>query len=147
MENTALWAALAGLVSAQLLKPLISILTGQGFRPYLFITTGGMPSSHTSAVSALTISIAMTEGLDSSIFAICIISLVIMNDATNVRLETGKQAKLLNEWSEIFSKESLQISPQNLKTMIGHSTAQVLGGLIIGLTVGSVLTLLLSSNG
>ena len=66
MENTALWAALAGLVSAQLLKPLISILTGQGFRPYLFITTGGMPSSHTSAVSALTISVAMTEGLDSS---------------------------------------------------------------------------------
>ena len=148
MENTALWAALAGLVSAQLLKPLISILTGQGFRPYLFITTGGMPSSHTSAVSALTISIAMTEGLDSSIFAICIIiSLVIMNDATNVRLETGKQAKLLNEWSEIFSKEDWQISPQNLKTMIGHSTAQVLGGLIIGLTVGSLLTLLLSSNG
>ena len=92
MENTALWAALAGLVSAQLLKPLISILTGQGFRPYLFITTGGMPSSHTSAVSALTISIAMTEGLDSSIFAICIIiSLVIMNDATNVRLEKAKE--------------------------------------------------------
>ena len=147
MENTALWAALAGLVSAQLLKPLISVLTGEPFRPYLFITTGGMPSSHTSAIIALTVSVALTEGLDSSMFAICIIlSLVIMNDATNVRLETGKQAKLLNEWSEIFSLKDSKISPLNLKTAIGHSLNQVLGGLVLGLIVGYVVTMLLTNG-
>ena len=138
-------AAIAGLVSAQLLKPLISILSGNGFRLYLFITTGGMPSSHTSAVIALTTSVAMTEGLGSPLFAICVvISLIIMNDATNVRLETGKQAKLLNEWSEIFAAHESGISPQNLKTMIGHSAKQVLAGLALGIIVGAVVTLCLS---
>ena len=145
LGNTALIAAIAGLVSAQLLKPLISILSGNGFRLYLFITTGGMPSSHTSAVIALTTSVAMTEGLGSPLFAICVvISLIIMNDATNVRLETGKQAKLLNEWSEIFAAHESGISPQNLKTMIGHSAKQVLAGLALGIIVGAVVTLCLS---
>lgn len=145
LGNTALIAAIAGLVSAQLLKPLISIATGGGFRLYLFITTGGMPSSHTSAVVALTTSVAITEGLGSPLFAICvIISLIIMNDATNVRLETGKQAKLLNEWSEIFAAHESGISPQNLKTMIGHSAKQVLAGLALGIIVGAAVTLWLS---
>ncbi len=145
LSNTALIAAIAGLVSAQLLKPLISIVTGNGFSLNLFITTGGMPSSHTSAVVALTTSVAMTEGLGSSLFAICvIISLIIMNDATNVRLETGKQAKLLNEWSEIFAMRESGISPQNLKTMIGHSATQVLAGLILGTIVGFAVTTWLS---
>ena len=142
LGNTALIAAIAGLVSAQLLKPLISILTGNGFRFYLFITTGGMPSSHTSAVIALTTSVALTEGLGSPLFALCvIISLIIMNDATNVRLETGKQAKLLNEWSEIFAMHESGISPQNLKTMIGHSATQVLAGLFLGVIAGAAVTL------
>ncbi len=144
LDNTALIAAISGLVAAQLLKPLINVLMGKGFRPYHFITTGGMPSSHTSAVIALTTSVGIKEGFDSSLFAICcIISLIIMNDATNVRLETGKQAKILNEWSEIFALKDTGISPQNLKTMIGHSVWQVLAGLLLGIVVGTVVTICL----
>ena len=61
-----------------------------------------------------------------------------MHDAMNIRMEAGKQAKVINEWSEILSKmhKDGPFEPTNLKTLLGHSFAQVLGGIILGLIVG-----------
>ena len=70
-----------------------------------------------------------------------------MSDATNVRYETGKQAELLNQWSELLSEihKNGPFSPQNLKTMIGHSGLQVAAGLVLGLAVGTASTLLMTN--
>ena len=139
MENYAFWSALAGLLAAQILKPLLSLIVRKGWNWRLLFTTGGMPSSHTSTVIAMTSSIAITEGFSSPLFTICLVfSLIIMSDAMNVRYETGKQAEILNEWSEIFSEmhKNGPFSPQNFKTMVGHSAFQVLAGLGLGLVTG-----------
>ena len=64
-----------------------------------------------------------------------------MNDATNVRLETGKQAKIINEWSEYLAEifHNGPFSEQNLKTMIGHSSLQVFAGALLGIIVAAVI--------
>lgn len=51
-----------------------------------------MPSSHTALVVGLTTAIGLKESLDSSIFALCLVfSLVVMYDATGVRLHAGEE--------------------------------------------------------
>ena len=143
LSNIPFWSAIIGLVSAQGIKPLLYYAARREWDCNRLWMTGGMPSSHTSTIIALTASIAMTEGFGSAHFAICfVISLVVMNDAMNVRLETGKQAEIINEWSEYLTQifRNGPFSEQNLKTMIGHSSAQVLAGLVWGLLVGLSVT-------
>ena len=62
------------------------------------VGSGGMPSSHTALVVGLCTSIGLKEGMQSSIFALCLVfSLVVMYDATGVRLHAGRQAEVLNQ--------------------------------------------------
>ena len=150
LDNIPLFSAAIAFVCAQILKPVINALLGNGWKWRYLTTTGGMPSSHSAAASALTVSVGMIEGLDSTLFAICLfIALVIMNDAMNVRYETGKQAELLNKWSEIFAKihKDGPFSPTAFKTMIGHSALQVIAGAILGLLIGALHTYLRIYNG
>ena len=61
------------------------------------VGAGGMPSSHSATVCALTASAGIRYGVESFNFAICCgLASVVMYDAMGVRQETGKQAKLLN---------------------------------------------------
>ena len=98
--NIPLFSAAIAFVLTQLLKPIINAMLGNGWNWHYLITTGGMPSSHSAAAASLTVSVGMSEGMDSTFFAICVfIALVIMNDAMNVRYETGntKQHKRTSE--------------------------------------------------
>lgn len=143
LENIPLFSAVIAFAIAQVLKPLIRMLLGNGWEWRYLTTTGGMPSSHSSASAALTVSVGMIEGIDSTAFAIClIIAIVIMNDAMNVRYETGKQAELLNEWSEFLSEihKNGPFSPIAMKTMVGHSATQVFAGALLGIITGAVFT-------
>ena len=88
----------------------------------------------------------MTSGLGSVAFAICFVfSFIVMHDAMNIRLEAGKQAEVINEWSKILSQihQDGVFAPTNLKTLLGHSFAQVIGGIIHGLVVGILVTKLM----
>lgn len=139
LTNVTFWATLGGVIIAQMLKPFIHLIAGGKFDPKLFIANGGMPSSHTAAVCALTTSIGMKNGFGSDLFVISLaVTLIVMNDAMNVRLETGKQAQLLNEWSELLSNmfSDDAFTTQNFKTMIGHTSFQVFWGMIVGVAVG-----------
>ena len=89
-------------VSAWLLAQILKIFTGffknQRFTlKALLFGTGGMPSSHTATVAALSTACAIGEGFNSSIFAIsAVLTIIVMIDATGVRRETGKQSRALN---------------------------------------------------
>ena len=148
--NVSLLSAALAFASAQFLKPIINFLMGNGWKWRFLTTTGGMPSSHSAAAAALTVSVGMTEGISSTAFAICVfIALVIMNDAMNVRYETGKQAELLNRWSEILSDlhKNGPFSPTSFKTMVGHSAIQVIAGALLGIICGALFTYLRLLNG
>ena len=61
-------------------------------------STGGMPSSHSAAVTSLTTAIAYEAGLDSPLFAVsAIFAVIVMFDATGIRYQAGQQALIINQ--------------------------------------------------
>ena len=100
--------------------------------------SGGMPSSHSATVCALAASAAMTYGAASGEFAIAaIFAFIVMYDACNVRLETGKQAVAINELQELLRKMGEDLTAEErLKELVGHTLPQVLVGALLGILIG-----------
>ncbi len=135
--NYVLMSAIVGWFSAQLIKVIIELFSKE--RKSLFhvlFSTGGMPSSHSSSVVALCIACAIGEGLASPYFAITLVlSGVVMIDASGVRYETGKQAKIINRITkELFSGNTEEIN-SGLKELVGHTPFQVFMGAVLGIVV------------
>ncbi len=138
-QNAPFISAAIAFFLAQLLKPFINALFEKKFVWHLLFTTGGMPSSHTAGVIALVTSIGFTEGIGTVYFAIAAtFAAIVIHDAMGIRRAAGKQAEVINEWSRILSDihREGQFTPENLKTMLGHSFNQVLGGVLLGLIIG-----------
>ncbi len=139
LTNAPFLSAFFACLIAQFVKPIISVIVGDKFDIKRAFSTGGMPSSHTATVIALTTTIALRYGIGSTLFAIsAVFGTIVIHDAMGIRKEAGKQAELLNEWSRIFIEihEEGQFTQANLKTMLGHSFSQVFFGAILGLIVG-----------
>lgn len=135
-------AALAFFV-AQFLKPFVNAIFERVFDWRLLFSTGSMPSSHTAGVISLVTSVAFTQGVGSVYFAIsATFAAIVIHDAMGIRRAAGKQAEVINEWSRILSDihREGQFTPENLKTMLGHSFSQVLGGTLLGLIIGLLVT-------
>ncbi|MGE4584046.1 MAG: divergent PAP2 family protein [Sphaerochaeta sp.] len=143
LGNAPFIAAAAAFFIAQMLKPFINAIFERTFEWHLLISTGGMPSSHTAGVIALVTAIGITEGIGTVDFAIAAtFAAIVIHDAMGIRRAAGKQAEVINEWSRILSDihREGQFTPENLKTMLGHSFSQVLGGTALGLLVGLYVT-------
>jgi acid phosphatase family membrane protein YuiD len=143
LHNAPFIAAALAVFIAQGLKPFVNAIVDHQFDWSLLHSTGSMPSSHTAGVIALLTAIGMTEGVGTVDFAISMtFAAIVIHDAMGVRREAGKQAEVINEWSRILSDlhREGQFTPENLKTMLGHSFSQVVGGIIVGLIVGFSMT-------
>lgn len=103
----------------------------------LFNGTGGMPSSHTSFSSSVTMLIGLTLGFDSPIFAVSLIFMLITAyDAMGLRFESGKQAEAINLlFEEIGKIKKPKYVFKRLKESLGHKPLEVLVGLILGTVV------------
>ena len=77
LTNIPLLAALFGILFAQFVKIPIAYLVTRKIDWKLFTSTGGMPSSHSAAVTALTTAIAFETGLGSPLFAVSAIFSII----------------------------------------------------------------------
>lgn len=128
-------AALSWLV-AGILKVLVELRVNRKLTISRVVGAGGMPSSHTSTVVSLLIAIGHYQGLASAEFALAtIFAIVVIHDAVGVRLETGKQAKVLNTMmfeSEAFKDLDFE---KQLKEYVGHTPSQALVGAIVGIIV------------
>lgn len=148
--NFPLWASFAAIFFAQFVKVPIQFIATRQLDWSLFTSNGGMPSSHSAAVTALSTGVALESGLDSPIFAVsAIFAVITMFDAAGVRRQAGEQAIVLNqlrtdlnrifkdakEWNEKPEQEKRK----ELKELLGHKPIEVFFG---GLT-GIFLTLLL----
>ena len=137
-ENRVLLAAAAGWVTAQVLKTIIVLIMEHELRWERLMGSGGMPSSHSATVCALASSSAVVYGSSSGQFAIAaILAFIVMYDACNVRLETGKQAIAIKELQELFRKMGEDLSAEEkLKELVGHTLPQVLVGALLGTLIG-----------
>jgi acid phosphatase family membrane protein YuiD len=123
---------------AHIIKALLmrkaTISTGE---PYNFFRSGGMPSSHTATVVALTTLIGATEGITSPIFALsALFALVVMRDACGVRYMAGESAEALGQL--IKASKSKIKQP---RIVPGHTVSEVAGGAIVGLAIGLIVFL------
>lgn len=142
LGNQVLVSAVAAWTVAQFLKTLIDMALNKNFNPERLVGSGGMPSSHSSTVCALTTAASYRYGVGSFEFAVCfVLSMIVMYDAMGVRRETGKQAKLLNS---ILLENPLKLKgeliQETLKEYVGHTPLQVAAGALLGI----LLTLFLA---
>lgn len=142
LSNQLLVSAIAGWTVAQILKTLIDFALNRSFNMERLVGSGGMPSSHSATVCGLTTAAAIKYGVGSFEFAICfVLSMVVMYDATGVRRETGKQAKLLNSiLMENPLKLNAEVLQEKLKEYVGHTPLQVLAGAILGVILAMTLS-------
>lgn len=145
LNNYIIQVTFASWCTAQILKTLINAAITKSFKPERLVGAGGMPSSHSALVVALTISTAKQCGVDSADFAIAAaLAAVVMYDAMGVRRAAGEQAKIINklvdEWIDKTYWSDKQL-PQvkQLKEMLGHTPIEVIGGIIVGIVVSAIL--------
>lgn len=142
--NTGYEALTSGLLSAfiaQFIKVITYLYTHKKINFKIFTTTGGMPSSHTAGVIALSTSIALIEGIDSLLFAVSFgFSLVIMQDAAGLRRAAGKTAATLNRLVDEFVQKNKDIKPYTaLKELLGHTPLEVFCGMILGIIIPFII--------
>lgn len=138
-ENEVLWVSIFSCFLAQFIK----IFSGDKRIDFSrILTSGGMPSSHSSFVTALTMMVGFNIGFDSIEFAIVtVFSLIVMYDASGVRQAVGKQAAILNQIIEDVHMKK-QIQHGKLKELIGHTPKEVLMGSLLGIAVAIIYNLL-----
>ncbi len=130
-------SAALGWFIAQVLKTIIHLAITKEFVPERMIGNGGMPSSHSATVCALATATYFQYGSASFEFALSVFfAIVVMHDASNVRWETGVQAKVLNEMIDLFSYMGKDVSIENkLKEFVGHTPLQVFVGAVLGILI------------
>jgi uncharacterized protein len=105
-----------------------------------FFRTGGMPSSHTASVAAMTTTIFLLEGFSNLFFVCLILSLIIISDAVGIRRAAGKQAQVLNTVIQEF-RHFRKFRTRRLYELLGHTPKQVVVGAILGIIVARVVFL------
>jgi acid phosphatase family membrane protein YuiD len=137
--NEWLWAAGTAWTLAQVIKLPLEYLLHHEWNWHLLISAGGMPSSHSALVTAVTTAIGLTQGFDSPLFAVsCVLSLVVIYDATGVRRHAGDQARVINLMiDELLTGHPL--AEKELKEVLGHTPREVVAGIALGIIVGIIV--------
>lgn len=138
-SNRVLLCALTGWFVAQAMKIPTWYIVEKKWDWRRILGSGGMPSSHTSFVVALTLMVGFTEGFGASLFAVCFtLAAIVMYDATGVRRETGRQAEVINEILRNVFISGKPIADDDLKELVGHKPLEVLAGAIIGVMTAAI---------
>ena len=141
LTNQTLISAVVAWCVAQFLKTLIDFRVYKTFHPDRLVGSGGMPSSHSAFVCALATEALISYGISSFQFSISFaLAAIVMYDATGVRRETGKQAKILNRMlHENLLEWKGQVLEEKLKEYVGHTPLQVFAGAVLGIILAVVM--------
>jgi len=113
---------------AQLIKLYIYWIKERELNIWHFFEAGGMPSSHSASVTALTLSIGLTQGWNSPLFTISLVfALIVMYDATGVRRSAGQQALIVNKIVDDMYPDE-KVGRGKLKEILGHDPIEVVAG-------------------
>ncbi|KAJ4786593.1 Acid phosphatase/vanadium-dependent haloperoxidase related [Rhynchospora pubera] len=137
--NYPLISAVVSFAIAQTIKFLTTWYKENRWDPKLLVGSGGMPSSHSSTVTALATAIGFCEGFDSSLFATAaILACIVMYDAFGVRLHAGKQAEVLNQIVYELPAEHPLAETRPLRELLGHTPPQVFAGGVLGFIIATI---------
>ncbi|MCM1334572.1 MAG: divergent PAP2 family protein [Bacteroides sp.] len=153
--NVVLIAAGAAWLSAQIIKTLLFLAKYKKFNAERIVGAGGMPSSHSAFVCALSIMTSRVCGVTSTEFALAMaLALVVMYDACGVRREAGQHAREINRLRKVVDRlddetiekinDELDVEEEledekELKELLGHTPFQVTCGALLGIIIGMAL--------
>ena len=136
-KNPVIDCALLAWFVAQTIKVLLGLFIHRRLDISLFVTSGGMPSSHSALVVSATVAIGKHCGFSGPAFALAVVlSAVVMYDACNVRRSAGDTARLVNQLLAHVEKLTAEDFADDLREVMGHTPLQVLMGALLGLGVG-----------
>ncbi|TVR30032.1 MAG: divergent PAP2 family protein [Spirochaetaceae bacterium] len=132
---------------AQLLKAIIEAFRNRmrgsrDFAETLLWKTGGMPSSHSSLVTALATSIGFRYGLSDPMFVLALFyGILIIRDALGVRRAAGLQAQALNRLGiELQRRQEVEFTL--VKEVHGHTPSEVSVGVLLGFFIAVAFSML-----
>ncbi len=132
-------SAATAALSAQVFKCIFFALIRRPVNFRTLVQTGGMPSSHSALMAAMTTSVGLIDGFSSTIFAVALgITVVVMYDAAGLRQAAGKMAGILNKLTEELYSHHPQHVPERLRELLGHTPFEVIVGAILGMGVAYI---------
>lgn len=141
-NNPVFIACLIASLMAQILKLPLEYLRTKQWDWSLLFGTGGMPSSHSAVVTAAAAGVGHYAGFDTPLFGLAFaIATVVIYDATNIRRQAGFHAQQINR----IIKELIEgkVKPveefDELREVLGHSPAEALGGIVLGIIVSVII--------
>ncbi len=141
LTNQVLLSGFFGWIMAQTIKCLIYSLVNKKFTPSRLFGDGGMPSSHSSTITATALACAYADGIGSPLFGLSVvIAMITMRDAMGVRREAGRHSVVLNDIIELLKNQNPQFTfEERLKEFVGHTPLQVLFGMLLGASVATFI--------
>lgn len=135
-SNKVIGVSILSWAIAQIIKIIIDLCETKTLDLNLIMSSGGMPSSHSSFVVSLATSVGLREGFNSTAFSVCfVLCMVVMYDAAGVRRAAGKHAAIINKMIENMTKIKID---EKLKELLGHTPVEVAAGAILGVIVSVV---------
>ena len=131
-QNKIIGISILSWAVAQLIKIIIDLYTTKKIDLNLIMSSGGMPSSHSSFVTSLAISTGIIYGFNSVYFSITFcLAIVVMYDAAGVRRAAG---------NNLLDRLDIQVD-ERLKELLGHSPVEVTAGAILGIVIAVIANL------
>jgi uncharacterized protein len=136
-QNKALIAGLVAWGLAQLIKIPLDYLRTRRWNWALLLTTGGMPSSHSSLMTGTVLAIGLYDGFDDPLFALgVVITMIVTYDAAGVRRQAGIHAQRINVLVDELMHGHM-FNENDLREVLGHTPLEVIGGILLGLVVAT----------
>ena len=146
IHNRVLVAAFLAWMIGQFLKFPLEYLLNKRWNWGIMFSSGGLPSSHSSLVTAVALTVGLQEGFDSALFALSAsIGMIVIYDAAGVRRQAGIHAERINAIMKSFF-ESGQLGEDeldDLKEMLGHTPMEVVSGVLLGVLISLIVLALM----
>ena len=140
LTNQILIASFLAWAVAQLTKTIYECIRYRELRFSRLVSSGGMPSSHSSLVTGLATAAGRVAGLNSPAFAIAaVLAAIVMYDAAGVRRAVSIQARILNQMIDDAFKGK-PFAEKRLRELVGHTPIQVFVGALLGIGIGLIVT-------
>jgi hypothetical protein len=138
LSNYPLVAGLIAWGIAQIVKVPLEYLQTRTWNWALLFRAGGMPSSHSALVTAISYATGLFVGFNQPVFALSVaLAMVVVYDATGIRRQAGMHAALINAMiNDLASGHPLK--EEQLREVLGHTPLEALGGVILGLVVAQL---------
>lgn len=140
LTNQILIASFLAWAAAQLTKTIYECIRYRELRLSRLVSSGGMPSSHSSLVTGLATAAGRVTGLNSPAFAIAaVLAAIVMYDAAGVRRAVSIQARILNQMID-DAFQGKPFAEKRLRELVGHTPIQVFVGALLGVGIGLIVT-------